>query len=109
MRRILLSCLLMILIATSLFALSNFYMAPYGATMVNLDNSGWSRVEISTDSGNVANSGSDNIFPNERIIFLGGLENLRVQEFLGYEIINEAKDFAIRLEFNSAKSKLDIV
>lgn len=102
MRRILLSCLLMILIATSLFALSNFYMAPYGATMVNLDNSGWSRVEISTDSGNVANSGSDNIFPNERIIFLGGLENLRVQEFLGYEIINEAKDFAIRLEFNSA-------
>lgn len=98
MKKALLSILLLIITSMSLFSLSNFYMAPYGATMVNLDNPDWQEVIINEDSGTGLESGW--IFPPERIIFVGGLEGLVVAQILGIGI-SEFEDFAIELSFDS--------
>lgn len=98
MKKILLSVFLMTITVVSIFALDSFYMAPYGATMVNLDNPDWQEVTISEDSGTGLENGW--IFPSERIIFVGGLEGLEVFQFLGMGI-SEFEDFAIEVSFDS--------
>ena len=97
MKKVLLAILLMIITTTSLFALSSFYMAPYGATMINLDNPSWDYIN---DVENGRLGSNERIFPDARLVFVGGLEELKVFGILE----SEFNDYKIRLEFGDSAS-----
>lgn len=98
MKRLLLTFVLIIAVTTSIFALDAFYMAPYGATIVNLD--------ASQEWRTLRNAASHNqdygVFPDEQRIMIGGLENLKIDGVWAYIISNtEFQRYGIRLTFSS--------
>lgn len=74
MKKVLLAILLMIITTTSLFALSSFYMAPYGASMVNLDAPGDWQTTREVDEPPQGSNG--NVFPDNQLLIIGGMEEL---------------------------------
>ena len=100
MKKALLSIFLLIITSTSLFSLSNFYMAPYGATMVNLDAPDkWQTVRNVNESLDGQNG---NVFPDEQLLIIGGMENLVIDGFWNYVFgRTEFQRYGISLSFNS--------
>lgn len=100
MKKVLLAILLMIITTTSLFALSNFYMAPYGATMVNLDAPEEWKTERDTDSQR--DNADGGVFPDLQRVLIGGIEDLKIDGVLSYIFgTTEFQRYGISLSFNS--------
>ena len=87
-----------VLFSNQLFALTGYYMAPYGGgTFINLDNPEWSSAQdVSTNDGG-ANGAGGNVFDEERLIILGGIDGLESGFLSG-----DMDDYGISITFTSA-------
>lgn len=90
--------ILIILSCSQVFALTNFYMAPYGAAVVNLNTPEW-KTELESKDGD-----GNRYFPSNRILFIGGMDGLESGFHLeDWEIhFGELSNYEIHLELDSA-------
>ena len=89
--------ILIILSCSQVFALSSFYMAPYGAAVVNLNTPAWSTPQdISQDNGGVGGKGG-RVFDTKRILFIGGIEGLKSESNN-----DEFSDYGLRVQLSGS-------
>lgn len=105
MRKVYIIIINLFLSVCSIFAFSDYYMAPYGSVLFNLNSPEWSTKQNITLNGGGANGPTGEIFESGRTLIIGGIDQLEELIDLGPlgGLGNEIERYSFKLEFDGAQ------